>query len=68
MAVRLVKENYKKELQIVIPEKLSVCWKHIDGIGSVTAEEKVRLLKEFENPQAIILKLRNALKLNVPKK
>lgn len=70
MAVVLVKAGEVKDRpkEIEIPDKLNIPWRHIGGSSSISKEEREKLEKEFKNPQAIVLKFRKALGLEVPKK
>ena len=67
MAVRIVKEGDKKEQLIYAPEKLSICWNHLGGKKSVTEAQRKKLKKLFENPVDVILKIRKAFGLEIPK-
>lgn len=70
MAVVLVKAGDVKERpkEIEIPDKLSIPWKHLGGFGSISKSEREALEKVFKDPQAIVLKFRKALGLEIPKK
>ena len=63
--MKIVKENDKEEMVISIPSKLSIPWKLLGGGNSMTAKQREPLIEEFENPEAVVLKVRKAFGLEV---